>query len=148
MTRPTRLDELDRGVQLQRRKGDALAKRGDTDAARQAYRAGCALADEALVLLGTAGDPGDVAEWHGVRGGLLRRIGGADALSDALESYRIGAEIEASEHLPSTYNRANAIKLALVSGASTLAEQRGDLEALREVLVRRLSTDERAADDA
>jgi hypothetical protein len=46
-----------------------------------------------------------------------------------------------------TYNRANALKLALLSGASTLAEARQGLLDLRQTLPERVRTDETAADD-
>jgi hypothetical protein len=70
------------------------------------------------------------------------------ALADALRSYRRGARIETAFNLPETYNRSNALKLALITGEATLEEERDDLIALRDVLERRLATDEHAADDA
>jgi hypothetical protein len=157
-------DRLERTVTLNRRKGDALATRGNREGAIEAYRNAVKGADEALQLLGTAADMDadpqeaveekvapDAAEWLGIRGGLLRRLGelgDSVALADALESYRRGAEIETAFDLPETYNRGNAIKLALISGTATLEEQRDDLIALRHVLESRLATDEQAADDA
>jgi tetratricopeptide (TPR) repeat protein len=162
---PPGLDELERTVTLNRRKGDALATRGRSDGAVEAYRTAIEHADEALGLLGIdpdaeVGAPGtvvkqewaaDAAEWLGIRGGLLRRVGELDesrALEVALRSYRLGAEIETMCNLPGTYNRSNAIKLALISGKATLKDERDDLVALRDVLERRLATDEHAADDA
>ena len=93
----------------------------------------------------------DVAELLGVRGGVLRRLSGvgvAEAQLEALASYRRGAAIEASHHLAQTYNRGNAMKLALITGEGTVAGLRSDLRALRDALASRLATDERAADDA
>jgi tetratricopeptide (TPR) repeat protein len=162
VTAPPGLDGLERTVTLNRRKGDALATRGDRDGAIEAYRNAIKSADEALQLLGIAVDveadsavednvASDAAEWLGIRGGLLRRVGelGDDAaLADALRTYRRGAKIETACNLPATYNRGNAIKLALTSGEATLEEERDDLIALRDVLERRLATDEHAADDA
>jgi tetratricopeptide (TPR) repeat protein len=92
-----------------------------------------------------AGAASDAAELFGSRGGLLRRMG---RLSDALESYRSGAEIEYHYDLTATYNRTNAIKLALITGDRTVQELVPDIERLQAVLAERLSTDERAADDA
>jgi Trypsin-like peptidase domain len=161
---PPSLDRLERTVTLNRRKGDALATRGNREGAIEAYRNAITGADEALQLLGVAADMDadsraameektaqDAAEWLGIRGGLLRRAGelGDDkAHAEALLSYRLGAEIETALNLPATYNRSNAIKLALISGEATLQEQRDDLLSLRDVLERRLATDEQAADDA
>jgi tetratricopeptide (TPR) repeat protein len=158
------LDQLERTVTLNRRKGDALAGRGNREDAVEAYRTAIERADEALQLLGIDASAGadavgtveqrvaaDAAEWLGIRGGLLRRVGELDesaVLEDALRSYRLGAEIETARNLPGTYNRGNALKLALISGETTLKEERNDLIALRDVLERRLATDEHAADDA
>lgn len=161
---PPGLDRLERTVTLNRRKGDALDARGDRNEAIEAYRDAIMCVDEALRLLGITGDltsdlratvedgsAPDVAEWLGTRGGLLRRVGqfGDDsALTEALVSYRRGAEIETAFNLPGTYNRSNMIKLALASGEATLAEERENLIDLRDVLEHRLATDETAADDA
>src|SRR4051812_49429313 len=109
VSRSTRLEELDGAVQLQRRKGDAFARRNSIDRAVEAYTTARVQADEALTLLGVSVDAGHVAlaadrstaaeaaEWLGIRGGILRRIGGfgtPDALGDALDSYRAGAAVE------------------------------------------------------
>jgi hypothetical protein len=154
-----RLEELDRAVRLQRQKGDALAKR-NSDRAIEAYRVAKNHADEALVLLGVDPSAGpapdrtvaaDAAEWLGLRGGLLLRIGGLDehgALREALDSYRLGARFEQEWDLAGTYNRANAVKLALITGEATLEEEQEELRTLRQVLEQRLATDEQAADDA
>jgi hypothetical protein len=158
------LGQLERTVTLNRNKGDALAARGRQDDAVDAYRTAADRADEALRLLGIdpgeTADPanlidlehaGDAAEWFGVRAGLLRRIGELgqpEALEHALQSCRRGAEIETKYELSSTYNRANAVKLALIMGKTTVSDERGDLAALRDVLDRRLASDVQAADDA
>lgn len=44
--------------------------------------------------------------------------------------------------------RANALKLALITGTATVAEERDALVELRDVLDRRLAADVQAADDA
>jgi hypothetical protein len=156
VSRPARLDELDRAVQLLRRKGDAMTGRGDVARATVAYTTAREHAEEALAVLGVRPDAdaaslpdrstaGDAAEWLGIRGGFLRRIGDRD---NALASYRSGAAIEEHWELAETYNRANAVKLALTIGEATLAGQRDPLARLRDILETRLSTDEQAADDA
>lgn len=156
-------EQLERTVTLNRRKGDALARRGKNVDAVDAYRTAVSIADEALTQLGiipnsenppttlTTEMAADGAEWLGVRGGLLRRIGELDetaGLKEAVRSYRLGAKFESQFDLPGTYNRGNALKLALISGQATIESERRNLLALRDVLERRLATDEQAADDA
>ena len=158
------LGQLDRTVTLHRNKGDSLLARGRQVDAADAYSTAVERTDDALHLMGL--DPGapadqsgliapdqaaDAAEWFGVRGGLLRRIGELgepEALERSLKSYRRGALIETKYELSSTYNRANALKLALITGHTTVKEERSDLAALRDVLDRRLAADVQAADDA
>jgi|tagenome__1003787_1003787.scaffolds.fasta_scaffold20886091_1 tetratricopeptide (TPR) repeat protein len=163
MTSVPGLERLERTVTLNRRKGDALARRGNIVGAVDAYQTALTVADEAFAEIGIATDgadvaatlkpevAGDAAEWLGVRGGLLRRIWELDKtaeLGEALRSYRLGAKIESEFDLPGTYNRLNAVKLALISGQAKIEEERPELLALRAVLDRRLATDEQAADDA
>lgn len=158
MTESGRTQDILRNVTLQRRKGDALARAGRVDAAEQAYELAISLLDGALEGIPTSQveqdslptDPkvsvaADAADMFGIRGGLLRRTG---RLADALESYRHGATIEYNHDLPASYNRANAIKLALIMGVSTIDDLRDDMQRLRVALEDRLSTDERVADDA
>jgi len=155
---PPQVQDIFGTVTLYRRKGDAAAQRGREETAREAWLAGlkksgeCFTAMDIPAAVSTAqaeaygGDVAAVAgELLGVRGGLLRRLGRVD---DALESYRTGAVWEASHHLPQTYNRMNAFKLALIVGDRTLAQLRKPLSEFRNELEERLSTDERAADDA
>lgn len=155
------VDELERSATLQRRKGDIFVRRQRQDEARQAYVAGLSLLDRALdALLPSrdidpaavrASDASDAADLFGMRGGVLRRlsgIGDADALSEAVVSYRRGAAFEAAHGLTQTYSRANAIKVALIAGDRGLAELRSDIVALGDALQRRLRRDESAADDA
>lgn len=160
MSGPVALEQIERRVVLNRRKGDALAARDSREGALNAYGNAIELADEALSLLGVTSDAdavvddgvaSDAAEWFGIRGGLLRRmgeLGEKGALDDALRSYRQGARFETARELPATYNRANAIKLALINGSGTLEDERDNLIALRDVLEHRLANDEQAADDA
>jgi tetratricopeptide (TPR) repeat protein len=144
--------DIQRTVTLHRRRGDALTRAGRDDEANQAYEKALRVIDGAMadpsVMEEAAVDPvkaADVADLLGVRGGLLRRLG---RLDKALESYQAGAEIETRHNLPVTYNRANAAKVALISGNRSLGQLHEELVALGEALERRLSTDERAADDA
>lgn len=158
MTELSRTEDIVRNVTLYRRKGDALARSGRDEDARASYDTALSLIDKALEGLSispaeSAAQPAaldvdvasDAADLLGVRGGILRRL---RRPGESLESYRRGAEIEKSQDLPVTYNRANAIKLALIVGDRTVAQVRDELIALRSVLEWRLSTDERAADDA
>jgi tetratricopeptide (TPR) repeat protein len=150
--------DIERTVTLHRRRGDAQARRGRSDEAKEAYETAFLLTDRALGLLSKspAADlngllsldrdaAAEAAELLGVRGGLLRRL---DRVADALESYRLGAVLEANQNLAGTYNRANAIKLALITGDRTVAQLHAELAALHDALDLRLKTDERAADDA
>jgi tetratricopeptide (TPR) repeat protein len=79
------------------------------------------------------------------RGGLLRRL---ERVKEALITYRAGAYVEQGSKLTTTYNRANAIKLALLTGESTLTDEDEHLRELREVLEEQLRSNEEAADDA
>jgi len=150
--------DIMRSVTLQRRRGDAAAKRGRDDVAQEAWEAALAASEGGFVALGipaevdeaqaasyTADVAAEAADLMGVRGGLLRRL---DRARDALASYRVGAAWEASHDLPQTYNRTNAFKLAIITGDQTLAQLQDSLSGFRDVLEQRLSTDERAADDA
>lgn len=155
--------EVERRVRLLRRRGDAFiaaaAESGQEDQAQDAYsayRGALAIVEDWLTGASSAsGDsaavPGDdqavadTANMLGIRGGLYRRL---HEPSRALGSYREGAAIETTRGLPATYNRTNAIKLALIAGDRTLAQLHDELLELRRALERRLATDERATDDA
>src|SRR5450755_2435307 len=121
---------LQRRVSLQRRRAESLERAGRQTEAMDTYVQGLGMIDEYLSELDIDGDvadeaadpdvasPEDLAELWGIRGGILRRIG---RVSEALNSYRRGAEVERLSELASTYNRTNALKLSLVSGEATLA---------------------------
>jgi hypothetical protein len=159
------LDELGRAVRVQRRRGDAAAARHRPEDAGDAYRSALSLAEDALgrLPLPAAHEPGafraldtrtaeEAAEWLGVRGGILRRLSALGEqqrhLGEALRSYRAGALYESEHNLPNTYNRGNAIKLALIAGEDTVHGSAAQLAALRDALERRSTVDVRAADDA
>jgi tetratricopeptide (TPR) repeat protein len=142
-----------------RQKGDAL-RHGNPARAREVYVDSLKALDGALDARGVA--PPDSQPWSGVsttsevtlreladllgkRGGLLRRL---ERDKDALVTYRAGALVEQENKLTSTYNRANAIKLALLTGESTLSDEEKHLRELREVLEEQLRSNEEAADDA
>ena len=80
----------------------------------------------------------------GGAGSILRR---QSELKDSHASYLRGAAFEEAYKLATTYNRVNALKLALMTG-HTIAQLADDLARVRGVLEERLATDERAADDA
>jgi hypothetical protein len=54
----------------------------------------------------------EIADTYGMKGGVFRRIPDLDA---ALVAYTIGAEIEVSKGLTSTYNRSNIIALSITA---------------------------------
>jgi tetratricopeptide (TPR) repeat protein len=143
--------EIKRRVKLLRIRGDAYRKDGQEDKARECYRQAVAILEDELAELaaGTTLDNGrwaeEMADSLGSRGGLLNRLG---ELDQSLDSYQRGAAVETAASLTSTYNRANAIKLAIVAGRRTLSELDDDLGSLRRVLERRIATDERATDGA
>jgi tetratricopeptide (TPR) repeat protein len=158
VTESEQTEAILRNVTLQRRKGDALARANQIDAANQAYEKAVSLLDEALEGItkhqveqdSRFGGPNvsaaaDKADMLGMRGGLLRRMG---RLAEALASYTRGAEIEHDNELPVTYNRVNAIKLVLIMGVGTIGGLYDELQGLRVTLESRLSADERVADDA
>lgn len=158
MTESLHLEDILRNVTLQRRKGEALTRAGRDEEATQAYNLALSLLDVALenipaslfdyrsrTSIPQSDVAADAAELFGLRGGLLRRLG---RLDEALESYRHGADIEYAYDLPSTYDRTNAIKLELIMGHRTIEQLKLELERLQDMQSRRLSTDERAADDA
>lgn len=126
-----------------------LLDRGDGEGARAAYEGALEAFNAALRTvegegLTDAASAMIAADLYGGRAGLLRRLG---RLDESLDSYRTGADLEQKFGSLTTYNRANAVKLALLSGASTLAEARPALVDLRQTLHERLRTDETAADD-
>jgi tetratricopeptide (TPR) repeat protein len=158
MSDPSLVQDIMRTVTLHRRRGDAAFQRGKNKDAREAWEIGLAASDRVFAALGipatvnqaqaagyAANVATDAAELMGVRGGLLRRLGRSH---DALDSYRTGVVWETSHNLPQTYNRMNAFKLAIIVGDQTLAELHGPLREFCDELEQRLSTDERAADDA
>jgi hypothetical protein len=158
VTNPPRTQDILQTVTLYRRKGEAAARRGDDQEAEQAWITGLAVSEEGFDALSITPElePGqarslnvdvaaEAAELLGVRGGLLRRLG---QTTGALKSYRSGALLEKTHDLLQTYNRTNAIKLALIVGDKTLAQLHDEIAEFRMSLERRLSTDVRAADDA
>jgi tetratricopeptide (TPR) repeat protein len=158
MSDPSLAQDIMRTVTLQRRRGDAAFQRDRNKEAKEAWEAGLAASDDGFAALGipaalnvaqargyAANVATEAAELMGVRGGLLRRLG---RTHDALDSYRNGAVWETSHNLPQTYNRTNAFKLAIIVGDRTLAQLHEPLSDFRHALEQRLSTDERAADDA
>jgi tetratricopeptide (TPR) repeat protein len=129
-----------------RSQGDAHAAQGRTEAAHESWRK--ALAAVAGWLADPAAEqaaPAELANFLGIRGGLERRLGEID---HALKSYRSGARIEEDNDLPATYNRVNAIKLALIAADRTVADLQTDLVRLRDALQLRFESDDAAKDDA
>jgi hypothetical protein len=135
-----------RTVTMHRRKGDALARTGNEPAAMRAYQDALRVVGDALMETRPDSPNFDVnrAELLGTQGGLLRRAG---RMREALESYRRGAAHEIASGSAVTYNRVNAIKLALIAGDQTVSGLQPDLEDVQRSLEERLSVDQRAADD-
>jgi hypothetical protein len=129
-----------------RSRGDARADQGLTDAADEAWNAALLIARTWLEdpRAEQIHPPAERANFFGIRGGLERRL---RQFERALISYRRGAKLEKDHALPSTYNRANAIKLALITGDRTVAALQQDLVELRDALQRHSAPDT-SIDDA
>jgi tetratricopeptide (TPR) repeat protein len=140
-----------------RKKGDALRKAGEDAAAREAYRDGLQVLDAALKLLevdeisvadqqpsGELGTVlGELVETFGARGGMLQRLG---EVKEASESYSQGALLEEKYHLPSTYNRLNAIKYRLLAGNTPLRNLEPKIRDLANHIVSTLETNKSLSD--
>ena len=143
-----------REAALHRKRGDAFRKLGKDSEASESYRQGLASLDNALTILcGKAPNPlaaaanylgsaAELVETLGSRGGILRRLSDTNG---ALESYQQGAAIEMRFVPSSTYNRTNAVKLALLAGRSSLAALHDEITALEQALALQLQ-DAKAAD--
>jgi len=154
-----------RTANVHRHKGDALTRADRYEEAREAYSEALRQLDLALdefartsrapagplsdeTAAAKAADglaSADYADLLGMRGGVLRRLG---RLDEALNSYRQGAAIEVQLNLTTTYNRSNAVKLALISGDSTVADAQDELLSLRNSIEATLNNDELAAQSA
>jgi len=100
-----------------KRKATALRNRGELKRARETL-------DEAIRVLETQRpdyEPtivnekevrAELADTHGMKGGIFRRMGEHDA---ALAAYTKGAGIEESDNLSTTYNRSNVITLSITT---------------------------------
>lgn len=154
--------ERHRQAKLLRKRGEAFGRAGDASRAVAEFRAGAGVLDEIIRFLLAlpewpreqpvpAGDPTpevaaiarELVEAYGSRGGMLRRLGDSRA---ALDSYRKGAELEESFVHQSTYNRVNAVKLALLSGASSLDDLATDIETLEKLLTKHLAEQQELSD--
>jgi predicted negative regulator of RcsB-dependent stress response len=130
-----------------RSQGDAHASQGRAEEAHVSWRKALGLV-EAWVddpLADESHNPAEQANFLGIRGGLERRLG---EVGRALDSYRRGALIESAADLPATYNRVNAVKLALIADDRTVSDIHHELVELREALQRRFERDDSAKDDA
>jgi tetratricopeptide (TPR) repeat protein len=156
---------LDSAIELQemarssRKKGDALRKVGREEAATEAYATGIKALNDALDLLKTKDqalqvqtspvpedllpDLHELVEIYGALGGMYQRLG---TLDKSLSNYRAGASLEDRFGLASTYNRLNAVKYSLLTGAGSLQSFEGDLEALANFIDVRLRSDKSLSD--
>jgi tetratricopeptide (TPR) repeat protein len=140
-----------------RTSGDTYRAKGEHELAREEYEDGVASLDEALnVLRGDPwkgfreGSPGDIdqkalstmVEVLGSRGGLLQRLGRTDA---AQASYEEGAELEHRFRLGSTYNRLNAVKCRIRSGAG-LESLMANIQEIATTIEERIAVDQATRD--
>ena len=149
-------------AKLHRKRGEALRRKGDETSAAAEFRAGVTVLEQIVDELrrqsqwhdgglSPSGDPWDgqveiareLVEAYGARGGMLRRL---DAADEALKSYREGASLEERFVQRSTYNRVNAVKFALLSGASSLEGLSAGIVHLETLLTRQLSEDQELGD--
>jgi tetratricopeptide (TPR) repeat protein len=121
---PEDLAQLQRQAALDRKRGDALRRAGREPEAIRAFEAGVVKLENGLGVL-------DRARWQefpeliprrvdtlGSIAGLLRRL---ERNKDAYRRYSEGAKIEHDFKLPTTYNRVNEIKYALLTKEATVA---------------------------
>lgn len=156
-----RIEELHRKVKLHRKRGDALREAGQERKAAMDYRHTLAMLEEMIHILlavpSAAGNEfpgpdneadgwvGELIEAYGLSGGIHRRLG---ELKEALVAYREGAKLEESSGATSTYNRVNAVKLALLSNAASLDSLRPDIDGLESFLSQQLTTAQQLSDNA
>jgi len=157
-----------REAKLRRKRGEAFGRAGDASRAAAEFGAGAAVLDAAIALMlalpewpseqpEPAAEPNpevdptaevaaiarELVEAYGTRGGMLRRLGDSRA---ALDSYRKGAELEERLVHQSTYNRVNAVKFALLSGAHSLDDLVTDIGTLEKLLTRQLAEQQELSD--
>lgn len=114
------LDPLDEIVAL-KQKAVALRNRDKLDAALEVLEQAeekleALLAEPALDRERRAKLAAELADTHGMKGGVNRR---RQRLDEALDEYEAGAKVEGSE-ATTTYNLGNSIVLSLVLGRATL----------------------------
>jgi tetratricopeptide (TPR) repeat protein len=107
-----------------KRKATALRNRGEFKRAKEAL-------DEAIRVLETPRpeyEPtpadikevrGELADTHGMKGGIFRRT---LELDKALTAYETGATIEEDDNLSTTYNRSNVITLSITAKGQALKD--------------------------
>ena len=142
-----------------RKKGDALRSANHEEEARAAYREGTEVLSGALQALGpfeakleTMEPPlegvlaevlHDLVEIYGAMGGLRQR---QDQVAEGFLSYARGAALEERFELPSTYNRLNAVKCALLSGRQTLSATEPRLRALATLIEKQMQDSSATSD--
>jgi tetratricopeptide (TPR) repeat protein len=156
-----RIEELHRKVKLHRKRGDALREAGQEEKAAIDYRNTLAMLKEMIHILlavpsqaeselpgsdyDADGWVGELIEAYGLSGGIHRRLG---ELKEALVAYREGAKLEERSGATSTYNRVNAVKLALLSNAASLDSLRPAIDDLESLLSQQLTTTQYLSDNA
>lgn len=158
------VEDLHRKVKLYRKRGDALQEAGQEEEAAKNYRNILEIVEEIIAILAPLqaqaatglAEPqppikeeekwvGELIEAYGLSGGMYRRLG---KLEDSLKAYQEGAKLEKIYGSPSTYNRVNAVKLALLSGATSLASLRPAIDALESFLTQQLTEAQHLSDSA
>jgi len=142
-----------------RKKGDALRKHQQQQAAEAAYAMGLAELDDAYSLLSkmreqlskSTSDSNllnvtlrELVEVSGALGGIYQRL---NRQEEALKHYEEGAALEEQLDLPSTYNRLNAVKCALQTAQGKSLDLRERVTQLAEIIDKRLRTDKSAGDN-
>jgi tetratricopeptide (TPR) repeat protein len=155
----TQVKQKQEDARSHRRKGEALEKSGEQNAAAKEFEAGLAALEDAIALMepqasqlhasalpsqGRAeGVLKELIETFGAQGGLLQRL---DRFKEAAQSYSRGAVLEKKFDLASTYNRLNAVKCALQAGTDTLAELEPEIKEIRNHIEDGLRSDRSLSD--
>ena len=129
-------------AKVKRARGDAFAKRKDAKRSSAAFGEAAELLESVLKRSEFQPDERlspenlsklqqdavvELIELYGSLGGIYSRL---DDKARALKSYEVGARLEQQFCLPGTYNRLNAIKFKLLTGAATLKTLKPELQDL------------------
>jgi tetratricopeptide (TPR) repeat protein len=141
-------------AKLYRKKGDAFRKTGREEEAAKAYQSGVEELNKALEHLSEMEKESspetfknsvvpEFVETFGAKGGLLQRLG---KISETLDSYSKGAELEEKFELSNTYNRLNVVKQELLTGNKTIHSLEPQIRRLEHILNDRMATESTLSD--